>query len=167
MSIFPAMEVRDATADDWPRIWPFVREIVVAGETFVYDPAMDEARAREMWMVGPPGRTTVAVSDGAVLGTANMYANRPGPGSHVASGSFMVNPEHWGHGAGRALCEDLLDWARAQGFRAVQFNAVAETNVRAVDLYRSLGFEVIGTVSEAFLHPTEGYVGLHVMHRRL
>jgi hypothetical protein len=26
---------------------------------------------------------------------------------------------------------------------------------------------VIGTVPEAFAHPTRGYVGLHVMHRFL
>ena len=65
------------------------------------------------------------------------------------------------------MCEDLIDWARASGYRAIQFNAVAETNTRAVALYRSLGFEVIGTVPEAFHHPTEGFVGLHVMHRPL
>jgi GNAT superfamily N-acetyltransferase len=82
----------------------------------------------------------------------------------VASASFMVDPAHRGKGAGRALCEEALDWARSAGFRAMQFNAVVETNMGAVDLYRSLGFDVIGTVPEAFLHPTEGYVGLHVMH---
>jgi L-amino acid N-acyltransferase YncA len=165
--MLPAM-VREATTDDWPRIWEFVSQIVRAGETFTYDEAMEEAEARAMWMAGPPGRTTVAVDDdGAILGTANMYPNRAGPGGHVASGSFMVDPGRWGKGAGRALCEDLIDWARASGYRAIQFNAVAETNTRAVALYRSLGFEVIGTVPEAFRHPTEGYVGLHVMHRPL
>jgi L-amino acid N-acyltransferase YncA len=162
------MRVREATAEDWPQIWSFVSQIVAAGETFTYDERMTEAQAREIWMVGPPGRTTVAVdADGGVLGTANMYANRPGPGAHVASGSFMVNPARWGKGVGRALCEDMIAWARAQGFRAIQFNAVAETNTRAVELYRSLGFEVIGTIPEAFRHPTEGFVGLHVMHLRL
>ena len=98
---------------------------------------------------------------------ANMYANRPVPGSHVASASFMVDRGHGGRGAGRALGEAMLAWARERGFRAVQFNAVVETNARAVKLWRSLGFEVIGTVPEAFAHPTDGYVGLHVMYRRL
>jgi ribosomal protein S18 acetylase RimI-like enzyme len=49
----------------------------------------------------------------------------------------------------------------------MQFNAVVETNTRAVALWRSLGFELLGTLPEGFLHPTEGYVGLHIMHRRL
>ena len=49
----------------------------------------------------------------------------------------------------------------------MQFNAVVETNVRAVALWQSLGFEIIGTAPEAFRHPTEGYVGLHIMYRAL
>ena len=56
---------------------------------------------------------------------------------------------------------------RASGFRAMQFNAVVAPNTRAVALWRSLGFEIIGTVPEAFRRPTDGYVGLHVMYRRL
>lgn len=118
---------------------------------------MDEATARDLWLVGPPRRTVAAVDeDGTVLGTANMHANRPGPGSHVASASFMVDPRAAGQGVGRALGEDALAWARASGFHAMQFNAVVETNTRAVALWRSLGFEIIGTVPEAFRHPTEG-----------
>ena len=160
--------IRDATEADWPEIWPFLHAIVAAGDTFSYDPAMDEATARAMWMVRPPGRATVAVApDGHVLGTANMYANRPGPGAHVASGNVMVAAEHRGRGVGRVLLADLLEWAREEGFRGVQFNAVAASNVRAVGLYESLGFATIGTVPEGFLHPTEGYVGLHVMYRPL
>lgn len=49
----------------------------------------------------------------------------------------------------------------------MQFNAVAASNLRAVGLYESLGFEIVGTVPEGFRHPEEGYVGLHVMYRRL
>ena len=138
-------------------------EIVRAADTFAYDPEMTEEQGEAIWMVD---RTVVAVdSGGQVLGTANMYANRPGPGSHVASGSLMVHPEHWGKGIGRTLCEEALDWARRQGYRGMQFNAVAATNTRAIALYESLGFELIGTVPGAFLHPTEGYVGLGVTYR--
>jgi L-amino acid N-acyltransferase YncA len=162
------MLIRDVTEDDWPQIWPFLRQIVTAGETYAYDPDMDEPTARALWMVGPPGRTAVAVDEnGSVLGTANMYPNRSGPGSHIASASFMVDPAGAGQGIGHALGEDALAWARASGFHAMQFNAVVETNTRAVALWRSLGFEIIGTVPEAFRHPTDGYVGLHVMYRRL
>jgi L-amino acid N-acyltransferase YncA len=160
--------IREARPEDWQAIWPFFRQIVAARETYAYDPNMDEPEARRTWMVAPPGRTAVATGpDDAVLGTASMYANRPGPGSHVASASFMVDPGHSGKGVGRALGEDVIDWARASGFRAIQFNAVVETNTPAVRLWQSLGFEVVGTVPEAFEHPRHGYVGLLIMHRFL
>lgn len=163
------MQIRDATADDWPSIWPFFRQIVTARETYAYDPDMDEATARSMWMqLQPPAHTVVAVDDdGTVLGTANMYPNRPGPGSHIASASFMVDPAHGGRGVGRALGQYVVDWAKAGGFRGIQFNAVVETNTVAVRLWKSLGFEVLTTVPEAFHHAKHGYVGLHVMFRRL
>ena len=61
----------------------------------------------------------------------------------------------------------MIEWARASGFRAIQFNAVVETNAPAVKLWRSLGFDVLATVPEAFDHPTNGYVGFLIMHRFL
>jgi GNAT superfamily N-acetyltransferase len=159
--------IRDATAGDWPAIWPIVREVVVAADTFAYDPGMTEDEGRTLWMVASPGRTTVAVGGATVLGTANMYANRAGPGAHVASASFMVASAARGRGVGRALVEDALSWARAAGFRAMQFNAVTDTNAAAVALYRSLGFSIVGTVPEAFDHPEHGLVALHIMHLKL
>jgi L-amino acid N-acyltransferase YncA len=149
--------IREARPEDWDAIWPFFRQIVAARETYAYDPAMSESDARSMWMVSPPARTVVATDpEGEVLGTANMYANRPGPGSHVASASFMVDPRHAGRGIGRALGENVIEWARESGFRAIQFNAVVETNAPAVALWRALGLEVVGRVPEAFEHPRHG-----------
>jgi GNAT superfamily N-acetyltransferase len=162
----PRATIRHARPADWDAIWPFFREIVSAGETFAYDREMTESEGRRMWMVAPPGLAVVATDpDGTVLGTANMYANRQGPGSHVASASFMVDPRHGGRGVGRALGEHVIGWARERGFRAIQFNAVVETNQPAVALWKSLGFEILATVPEAFDHPTHGYVGLLIMHR--
>lgn len=159
------MLIRDAHPDDWVAIWPFFHQIVTARETYAYAPDMSPADGERLWMVAPPGRTVVAIDDGQIVGSASMYANRPGPGSHVASASFMVDPGKSGRGTGRALGEHVLAWARESGFRAVQFNAVVETNAAAVALWQSLGFAIIGTVPEAFQHPRHGYVGLHVMHR--
>jgi L-amino acid N-acyltransferase YncA len=160
--------IRDATADDWPAIWPIYAQIVRAADTFSYDPAIGEDAAHEMWMVRPPGRTTVAVDDdGTIAGTANMFANRPGPGDHVASGNYMVAAGRRGQGIGRALIDDSLRWAREAGFRAMQFNAVAESNTPAVKLYEQVGFVTVGRVPGAFRHPEQGEVGLLVMHRPL
>jgi GNAT superfamily N-acetyltransferase len=160
--------VRDAGEHDWSAIWPIVHTVVTPGDTFCYDPGLTEDEARTLWLLDAPGNTVVAVDgDGTVVGTAKMNPNQAGPGAHVASASFMVDPAHRGRGVGRVLCEHALGWARSAGFLGMQFNAVAATNVAALALYRSLGFEVIGTVPDGFRHPTQGLVGLHVMHRAL
>ncbi len=164
------MQIRDAGPDDWPGIWSFLQRIVVAGETFVWDRDTAENDARAMWLHLPPapGRTVVAVdADGTVVGTAELHPNYGGPGAHIANAGFMVDPGQHRRGIGRALAEHVLQRAKDDGYRAMQFNAVAESNTGAVALWRSLGFEVLATVPEAFRHPSEGYVGLHVMYRKL
>jgi L-amino acid N-acyltransferase YncA len=161
------MQIREYTDADWPSVWPIFQEVVAAGDTFAYDPGWSSEEARDVWVVAPPGRTVVACDGERVLGTAHMGPNRPGPGSHVATASFMVAAEARDRGVGRALGEHALLWARGQGYAAMQFNAVVESNRAAVRLWRALGFEVVGTIPEAFEHPTLGRVGLHVMHRYL
>ena len=77
----------------------------------------------------------IAVDDDrTVLGTAESGPNHGGPGSHIASAGFMVDPAHQGRGAGRALAQHVLAQARADGYRAMVFNAVVECNTPAVRL---------------------------------
>ncbi|GAA1296418.1 GNAT family N-acetyltransferase [Saccharothrix xinjiangensis] len=159
----PPVTIREAHEDDWPSMWSIIHDVVTGQRTFPYDPDMSEFDARRIWLLGAPARVVVAVRGDRVVGTANMYANRPGPGSHVASGSLMVAEEARGAGVGRALTVDMIAWARRRGFAAIQFNAVVEVNTAAVRLYESLGFVTLGTAPGAFRHPTLGHVGLRIM----
>jgi GNAT superfamily N-acetyltransferase len=161
------MEIREATPQDWPRIYPFWSRIVAAGETYAYPLGLTEDEARPLWMEQPPARTVVAVDGGVLLGSAKMGPNRPGRGSHIATGSFMVDPQVHGRGVGRALGVHLIDWARREGYRGIQFNAVVATNAAAVHLWQALGFEILTTVPEAFDSASHGLVGLHVMYQKL
>ncbi|MBD7981894.1 GNAT family N-acetyltransferase [Oerskovia merdavium] len=163
--------VREARAEDWPGIWRALEPVFRAGETYTYPRDISEAEARTAWTALPGARVLVAVDpahgEGAILGTAKYLPNQPGAGSHVANASFVVGPAGTGRGVGRALAGAVLDGARADGFLAMQFNAVVETNERAVRLWESFGFEILTTVPEAFSHPVHGLVGLHIMYRDL
>jgi L-amino acid N-acyltransferase YncA len=162
------MDIRPALETDWPAIWPFFAAIVEAGETYAYPWPLASDEARALWMEQPPSATFVAIDDdGAVVGSAKSGPNRPGRGSHVATASFMVDPAYSGRGVGRALAEHVIAWATSQGYAAMQFNAVVETNTAAVRLWQDLGFTIVGTVPEAFDSRSHGLVGLHVMHRPL
>ena len=158
------MQIRAASDADWPAIYRFFRAIVAEGKTYAFPEDLPLDDAREWWMESPPGQTVVAVDGDMVLGSAKMGPNRPGRGSHIATASFMVDPARQGRGVGRALGEYVVGWARVAGYRGIQFNAVVEANTGAVHLWQALGFQIIGTVPEAFDHATGGRVGLHVMY---
>ena len=158
------MTIREMTPEDWPQVWPFFDEIVQAGETYAYPDDLTSEQARELWTKEPPGRTVVLEEDGVILGSAAMGPNRPARGAHVGTASFMVSSAARGRGVGRRLGEHVVQWHRDEGYRAIQFNAVVETNTSAVRLWQALGFEIIGTVPEAFDSRAHGLVGLHVMH---
>jgi L-amino acid N-acyltransferase YncA len=159
--------IREAHDDDWPSIYPIFSAIVAAGESYAYPANLSSEDARTQWMENTPSRVTVAVEEGRVVGSAKAGPNRPGRGAHVATASFMVDPNAQGHGVGRALGLEVVAWARAEGFSAMQFNAVVETNVGAVQLWRSLGFDVLATVPDAFDSKEHGLVGLHIMYLKL
>src|SRR5256885_1040507 len=127
-----AMRIREYVGADWPQVWPIVRHVVRAADTFPYDPSMTEAQALDTWIETPPALTVVAADGDRILGTAKMGPNRAGPGSHVATASFMVAADARGRGVGGALCQFALDWARDSGYAGMQFNAVAESNHSAV-----------------------------------
>jgi len=157
--------IRSATDADWASIFPFFSAVVDDGETYAYPPGLSSEDAKALWL--GQHHVVVAEEDGRVLGSATMGPNRPGRGSHVGTASFMVDGAARGKGVGRALGEHMLAWSKGAGFRSVQFNAVVETNVAAVALWQALGFEIIGTVPEAFDSRRHGLVGLHVMHKVL
>ena len=162
------ISIRKATDADWSAIWPIVQEVAKSGETYSLEHDLSEEAGRSMWMEPAPGQTAVAVDgSGAVLGSAKMGPNRPGPGSHVGTASFMVAAAARGRGVGRLLGEYVVQRLREEGYQSIQFNAVVESNTAAVALWKALGFTVIGTVPEAFQHPRDGLVGLHVMYLKL
>ncbi|GAA4426342.1 GNAT family N-acetyltransferase [Georgenia halophila] len=162
-----AGNIRAMEPADWPAVWAFFDEIVQAGETYAYPLDLISAEAEALWTEPPPGQTVVYEVDGEILASAKMGPNKPGRGSHVGTASFMVSSAARGRRVGRTLGEFVVDWHRANGYRAIQFNAVVETNIGAVRLWESLGFRIVGTVPEAFDSRTHGLVGLHVMHLQL
>ena len=127
---------------------------------------MSEADALSYWM-GSDRQTFVAVADGRIAGTYYLRANRAGGGDHVANCGYITDTAVAGKGVARRMAEHSIELARSQGFRAMQFNFVVSTNERAVRLWQSLGFEIVGRLPLAFRHPSLGYVDALVMFQTL
>jgi ribosomal protein S18 acetylase RimI-like enzyme len=160
------MHIRVAKASDARNIAAIILPIIREGATYALDSDMSETAAVAYWM-GHDKETFVAEEDGVVLGTYYMRPNQAGGGRHVCNCGYMTHAAASGRGIARRMCEHSLGHARSRGYRAMQFNFVISTNERAVRLWQSLGFEIVGRLAAAFRHPTHGYVDAFVMYQLL
>jgi ribosomal protein S18 acetylase RimI-like enzyme len=160
------MHIRLAHMDDAPAIWRIIGPTIRAGETYALDRDISEADALAYWLC-EDHETFVAEEDGEIIGTYYMRANHAGGGKHICNCGYMTSAAVTGRGVARAMCLHSLVHARQRGYRGMQFNFVVTSNTRAVALWHSLGFEIVGRLPEAFHHPSLGYVDALVMFRRL
>ena len=160
------MLIRPAFREDAAAIWTILEPVIRAGETYALDRDMSEEAALAYWL-GPDKATYVAEVGGDILGTYYLRANQAGGGSHVCNCGYMTSPAATDRGIARRMCLHSLEQARERGFRAMQFNFVVGTNERAVRLWESLGFAIVGRLPDAFEQPSLGFVDALVMYRAL
>lgn len=160
------MLIRPSRPGDAAAIWSIIGPTIRAGETYALDPQMSETEALAYWL-GADKETFVAEENGSIAGTYFMRPNQAGGGAHVCNCGYMTSTAAAGRGIARRMCEHSLNHARERGYRAMQFNFVVSTNERAVRLWESLDFKIVGRLPLAFRHPTHGYVDALVMFRPL
>lgn len=161
-----ALTIRPAIAGDDDAIWAILEPVFRAGET--YPIARDIGRAEALAYWRTPGHSVfVAQDNGAIVGTYYLRANQKGGGAHVANCGYMTAQAATGRGVARAMCEHSLGEARRRGFSAMQFNFVVASNERAVRLWQSCGFDIVGRLPGVFIHPTLGAVDALAMVRKL
>jgi L-amino acid N-acyltransferase YncA len=160
------MVIRSAAPKDAEAVWQILEPVVRAGETYTLPRQLTRSEALAYWF-SAGHQVFVAEACGTVVGCYYLRANHQGGGTHVANCGYMTAQHATGRGIARAMCLHSLDMARQVGFRAMQFNFVVSTNERAVRLWTSLGFDTVGRLPGAFLHPSLGYVDALVMYRAL
>ncbi len=160
------LTVRSWGPRDLGAIWSILEPVIRAGETYTLPTDLSREDALAYWF-SDGHEVFVAEEDGVVVGTYYLRANQRGGGSHVANCGYMTASTATGRGVARAMCAHSLETARERGFKAMQFNFVVSSNERAVRLWESFGFAILGTLPEAFLHPQLGYVDAHLMYREL
>jgi len=161
------MQIRPAALSaDADFVWAILEPTIRAGETYALPREMSREEALDYWFA-PRHEVFVAEEDTDILGTYFLQPNQQGGGSHVANCGYVTAPSATGRGVARAMCAHSLDRARECGFTAMQFNFVVSTNERAVALWQTFGFEIVGRLPGAFHHPTAGFVDALVMYRIL
>jgi ribosomal protein S18 acetylase RimI-like enzyme len=160
------MIIRPAGDSDANAIWAILEPTIRAGETYTLPRDMERDQALAYWF--SPGHAVFVVEqDGEVVGSYYLRANQQGGGAHICNCGYMTATRAGGRGVATAMCEHSLEFARSQGFRAMQFNFVVSSNVAAIHLWEKVGFTIVGRLPEAFSHPVLGYVDALVMYRAL
>jgi ribosomal protein S18 acetylase RimI-like enzyme len=160
------MHVRAATTADHDAIWTALEPVIRGGEAYALPRDMPRAAALAYWF-SPGHDVFVAAADHEIVGSYYVRANQQGGGDHVANCAYVTSPGATSRGVARAMCAHSLAHAKARGFRAMQFNFVVSSNVRAVRLWEAMGFAIVGRLPGAFAHPTLGDVDAFVMYRAL
>ena len=160
------MIVRAAEAADHDAIWAIIEPVIRAGETLALPRDLTREAALALWFSAD--RTVrVVEADGALLGVFYVRPNQAGGGAHVANAGYVTAAHATGRGVARHMCAASLKLARSQGYRAMQFNFVVSSNVRAVALWEGMGFAVAGRLPGAFERPGGEFVDALVMWRGL
>ncbi|TQM93218.1 acetyltransferase (GNAT) family protein [Roseinatronobacter monicus] len=166
LNVNDSIHIRPIKDAEYPSLWAMLEPVFRAGDTYAIDPAISRADALDWWCKGTH-RAFVATVEDKVLGSYYICPNQQGGGAHVCNCGFVTDAAAQGRGIARAMLLHALETARAAGFRAMQFNCVVESNTRAVALWQSHGFDVVGRLPGAFHHPKLGYVDALVMYRQL
>ena len=158
--------IRPANTADADSIWRILEPVFRAGETYTLPRDIDRDEALAYWFAAG-NQVFVTEDNSEVLGTYYLGANQRGGGSHVCNCGYMTAAHATGRGIARTMCLHSKEQAKRSGFRAMQFNFVVSTNERAVKLWQSLGFQVVGRLLLAFEHPSEGFVDVLVLFAAL
>ena len=160
------IQIRPATDADADAVWSMLEPVIRAAEVFALPSDMTRQAALAYWFTA--GHSVfVAGLNGEIVGSYYLQANQQGGGAHVCNCGYLTASRAQGRGVARAMCEHSLQFGKAQGFRAMQFNFVVSTNEAAVHLWTKCGFRVLARLPAAFLHPRLGYVDALVMWREL
>lgn len=161
-----AVNIRKAEDEDWDNCWSIIEPVFAAGETYPHENCSSD-QGKEYWF-GSSNNVYVAEDEsGNTLGTYMLKANVTGRGSHVCNCGYIVSPAARGKGIATQMCEHSQQEAIKLGFHAMQFNFVVATNRGAVDLWKRLGFDIIGTLPGVFRHSSKGMVDAHIMFKKL
>lgn len=163
----PSYVLESAHPSDFDAIKRIFFEVIDEGETYSYESEdLSDEWVRDYWLSNCV-ETVVARVGGEVAGVCAIRVNRTGRADHVANASYIVCAKYRGIGIGRALGQQSLAISKAKGFQAIQFNYVVSTNTKAVALWKSLGFDVVGTLPKGFRHVRHGLVDVLILHRFL
>lgn len=85
--------------------------------------------------------------------------------THKVEFGLGVLKDFWGYGIGKNLMKETISWADKNGIKKIVLNGVVETNEKAIELYKRLGFEIEGLMRKDRILSDGKYYNTFMMAR--
>ncbi len=163
------MHLRDARAEDIPAIQSIYAHHVMHGlGTFETEPPdAHEMQARMAQITGAGFPYLVATDGSEVFGYAyaNHFRTRAAY-RYTVEDSIYVAPYAMGHGAGKALLNELVVRSSKLGLRQMLAVIGDSDNAASIGVHRACGFEHVGTMT-AVGRKFDRWIDVVIMQRAL
>lgn len=141
------LELIDYSPADRSDLFQAFSEVVNEGRSYPQAPPLTDQVFEETWLTHTKA-VVVARLESAFVGAYYLKPNFSGRAAHIGNAGYVVISSLRGRGFGGALVEDSFNRARREGFDALMYNLVFESNP-ARSLYLRMGFAEIGRIPQA------------------
>jgi len=149
--------IREAAAEDAPELLKYTEKIAGESDFLTFGPGelgitLEQEKA---YLAGVASKNNalyiVAVLNGRIVGSLSFAGGSRPRTAHIGEFGVSVLKSHWGKGIGTELIRCLLQWCRESGvIRKVNLRVRAD-NLRAIQLYKKMGFQEEGMITRQFL----------------
>ena len=109
----------------------------------------------------------VAEYDNKVVGQCSVgLVRRTARYRHRAEVAFVILQEYCDLGIGGKMMEECIEWCKEKDVTQIELDVV-KTNDRAVKMYQSFGFEIIGTKENALRYLDGTFADEYLMVKKL
>ena len=154
--------IRRAVGEDYEAVWSIIEPVLRSGDADTFETNWSRAEALAYWC-DPEKYTFVAERDGEILGTYFLRVEAVEDGRYDRESRYITSDKARGLSVMGAMSAHSQGIAKELGFKGIKFSFVQQGNTGAIRIWKKAGFDIVGTVRNAFGHPKEGFSDAHVM----
>jgi ribosomal protein S18 acetylase RimI-like enzyme len=113
----------------------------------------------------PKNLFLIAEMDGRLVGYSRCEGNDLKRFAHKVEFGLGVLRDFWGYGIGKNLMKETITWADENDIKKIVLYGVLETNEKAIELYKKLGFEIEGLMKKDRILSDGKYYNTYIMGR--
>ncbi|WP_026575493.1 GNAT family N-acetyltransferase [Bacillus sp. UNC438CL73TsuS30] len=133
------------------------------GEAFIDQAGFE--KIIETDTIHPKNLFLVAEMDGRLVGYSRCEGNDLKRFVHKVEFGLGVLKVFWGYGIGKNLMKETITWADENDIKKIVLYGVLETNNKAIELYKKLGFEIEGLMKKDRILSDGKYYNTYIMGR--